>query len=103
MRPPDYTPWRHAALLPAEPSAGQVVQVAICRPGLDEAEWIPVGEGVASYESKRRWIAGDKDSPFARLQNDRIDHVTSRLNTAPKKISLSIRRSSLRRCPRCCL
>jgi len=53
MRPPDYTPWRHATLLPAEPSGGQVVQVAICRPGLDEAEWIPVGEGIARYESER--------------------------------------------------
>ncbi|MCG7374174.1 bacteriophage protein [Pseudomonas luteola] len=53
MRPPDYTPFRHAALLPAEPGESQTVTVAISRPGLPEADWIQVGEGVATYDVDR--------------------------------------------------
>lgn len=53
IRPPDYTPWRHAAILPAEPAAGQTVSVFLCIPGMAEAEWITIGEGVASYGTDR--------------------------------------------------
>lgn len=48
---PEYTPYRHAAILPAEPKEGDVVTVAICRPGMPEEEWFQKGEGVASYHS----------------------------------------------------
>lgn len=53
MSPPDYTPWRHAAILPADPSNGQSVRLAVCMPGMPEAEWKHMGEGTANYESER--------------------------------------------------
>jgi hypothetical protein len=30
---PGYTPYRHAAIIPAEPKEGQTVIIAICKPG----------------------------------------------------------------------
>ena len=50
MRPPNYTPFRHAAILPSDPNPNQTVSVAICAPGMPEADWIPVGEGIATHE-----------------------------------------------------
>ncbi|GGM17646.1 hypothetical protein ACFQDN_25440 [Pseudomonas asuensis] len=53
MRPPNYTPWRHAAVYPADPQEGQTVTLAVCRTGMPEEEWAQMGEGVARYESDR--------------------------------------------------
>ncbi|MCG7374072.1 hypothetical protein MHL40_15545 [Pseudomonas luteola] len=53
MRPPDYTPFRHAAILPAEPADGQSVSLSICKPGMPEEQWIEAGEGTATYDSDR--------------------------------------------------
>ena len=51
MNPPDYTPYRHAAILPAEAKVGATVQVAICKPGTLEAEWMPIGDGVVAMNT----------------------------------------------------
>lgn len=53
IQPPIYQPWRHAAVLPAEPIEGQSVSASICKPGMPEAEWIDVGLGIATYDSDR--------------------------------------------------
>lgn len=53
MNPPVYTPYRHAAISPAEPKVGATVQIAICKPGAPEAEWISVGEGVFAFDADR--------------------------------------------------
>ena len=49
MSPPDYTPYRHAAVSPAEPKVGATVQVAICKPSAPETDWILIGEGVVAF------------------------------------------------------
>lgn len=51
MSPPDYTPYRHAAISPAEPKVGATVQMAICKPNAPESEWIPIGEGVVAFDT----------------------------------------------------
>lgn len=48
MNPPDYTPYRHAAISPAEPKEGATVQMAVCKPNAPESDWIPIGEGVVA-------------------------------------------------------
>ncbi|WP_313105087.1 hypothetical protein [Stutzerimonas nitrititolerans] len=48
MNPPDYTPYRHAAVSPAEPKVGATVQMSICKPNTPESDWIPIGEGVVA-------------------------------------------------------
>lgn len=53
MSPPDYTPYRHAAISPAEPKVGAKAQIAICKPGAPEAEWMPLGEGVVAFDTDR--------------------------------------------------
>jgi len=47
---PDHTPYRHVALKPADPQAGQQVTVAICLLGTPENEWKPFRTGVASFD-----------------------------------------------------
>lgn len=47
---PDHTPYRHVAMKPAEPQAGQQVSVAICLPGTPENEWKPFRVGIASFD-----------------------------------------------------
>ncbi len=51
MSPPDYSPYRHAAISPAEPKVGATVQVSICKPSAPEADWIPIGEGVVAFDT----------------------------------------------------
>lgn len=53
LSPPDYTPYRHAAISPAEPKVGAKAQIAICKPGAPEAEWMPLGEGVVAFDTDR--------------------------------------------------
>jgi len=47
---PDFTVYRHVALKPADPQAGQQVTVAICLLGTPENEWKPFRTGVASFD-----------------------------------------------------
>ncbi|MDR6680187.1 hypothetical protein J2W58_004419 [Pseudomonas psychrotolerans] len=46
----DFTLYRHVAMKPASPEAGQQVAVAICLPGTPESEWKPFRSGVASFD-----------------------------------------------------
>lgn len=50
MYRPDFTVYRHVALKPANPEAGQEVTVAICLPGTPEDQWKPFRTGVASFD-----------------------------------------------------
>jgi len=50
MYRPDFTVYRHVAMKPADPQAGQQVIVAICLPGTPENEWKPFRTGVASFD-----------------------------------------------------
>ncbi|WP_236712100.1 hypothetical protein [Pseudomonas sp. EpS/L25] len=50
MYRPDFTVYRHVAMKPADPQAGQQVTVAICLPGTPENEWKPFRNGVATYD-----------------------------------------------------
>ncbi|APQ11027.1 hypothetical protein BJP27_05765 [Pseudomonas oryzihabitans] len=50
MYRPDFTVYRHVAMKPANPEAGQEVTIAICLPGTPEHEWKPFRTGVASFD-----------------------------------------------------
>lgn len=50
MYRPDFTVYRHVALKPSNPEAGQHVTVAICLPGTPENEWKPFRSGVACFD-----------------------------------------------------
>ncbi|KTS76428.1 hypothetical protein NS274_15585 [Pseudomonas oryzihabitans] len=50
MYRPDFTVYRHVAMKPANPEAGQEVTVAICLPGTPEDQWKPFRTGVASFD-----------------------------------------------------
>lgn len=50
MYRPDFTVYRHVAIKPADPQAGQQVSVAICLLGTPESEWKPFRTGVAGFD-----------------------------------------------------
>ncbi|QNR00452.1 hypothetical protein BGI51_22240 [Pseudomonas oryzihabitans] len=50
MYRPDFTVYRHVAIKPADPQAGQQVSVAICLPGTPENEWKAFRVGFASFD-----------------------------------------------------
>ncbi len=50
MYRPDFTVYRHVAIKPADPQAGQQVSVAICLPSTPENEWKPFRARIASFD-----------------------------------------------------